>query len=171
MSLHRHSAEGIAGAGTSAASTGACMIGALGSCSCDGDLGDFFGRCGGLTMSFTHGSVVSSLCEPTRSAVGFGLRGCPAGDCFRVETSPASPQGAASGSRVRFRWTGWVPRLHPRVFVGVPAQWMEFGSKGRGRPAAGNARLAWATTLTGGADHVTFGEISGSCLGQTFNGR
>ncbi len=55
----------------------------------------------------------------------------------RVETSPASPQGAASGSRVRFRWTGWVPRLHPRVFVGVPAQWMEFGAKGRGGPAAG----------------------------------
>jgi hypothetical protein len=25
---------------------------------------------------------VSSLCEPTRSAVGFGLRGCPAGRLF-----------------------------------------------------------------------------------------
>jgi hypothetical protein len=26
------------------------MIGALESRTCDGDLGDFFGRCGGLTM-------------------------------------------------------------------------------------------------------------------------
>ena len=56
------------------------------------------------------------------------------------------------------------------VFVGVPAQWMEFGAKRRGRPAAGKGSAGWVTTVTGDADHVTFGEISVSCLGQTFTG-
>ena len=164
------------------------MIGALESCPWGGDLGDFFGRCGGLTMfgrcggptmfgrssgltmSFTHGSVVSSLDEPTRSAVGFGLERLPGRRLLPGGTSPASPQGAASGSGVRFRWTSWVSPPPSTVFVGVPAQWMEFGSKGRGRRAAGNARLAWDTTLTCDADHVTCCEISVFRSGQTFKG-
>jgi hypothetical protein len=83
------------------------MIGALGSCSCDGGVGGFarctrltmfgrctrltmfgrcarltmFGRCGGLTMRFTHSSVVSSLYAAKRSAVG--LAGKVARRAFR----------------------------------------------------------------------------------------
>jgi hypothetical protein len=90
-------------------------------------------------------------------------------DCFRVETSSASPQGAASGSKVRFRWTGWVPRLHPRCFVGVPAQRMELGAKGRGKAHRWETRLAWDTTVTCDADHVTCFEINVSCSGKLWN--
>jgi hypothetical protein len=145
------------------------MIGALESCPCRGDLGDFFGRCGGSTMfgrcggptmSFTHGSVVSSLDEPTRSAVGFGLERLPGRRLLPGGTSPAfTPRG-----RTRLQGPISVDQLGPpppsTVFVGVPAQWMEFGSKGRGRPAAGNARLAWDTTLTCDVDHVICRKIS-----------
>ena len=142
------------------------MIGALGSCSCDGDLGDFFGRCGGLTMSFTHGSVVSSLYAPTRSAVGFGLERLPGRRLF--------PGGNVAGftprGRKRLQGPISVDQLGPpppsTVFVGVPAQWMELGAKGGGRPAAGKARLAWVTTVTGDANHVTFCEISVSAGGK-----
>ena len=146
------------------------MIGALGSCPCEGDLGDFFGRCGGLTMRSTHGSVVSSLYAPTRSAVGFGLerlpgrRLCPGGN-----VAGFTPRG-----RKRLQGPISVDRLGPpppsTVFVGVPAQRMELGAKGRGGPPLGKARLAWVTTVTCDADHVTFCEISVSCLGQTLKG-
>jgi len=113
---------------------------------------------------------VSSLCEPTRSAVGFGLRGCPAGRLF--------PGGNVAGftprGRKRLQGPISVDRLGPpppsTVFVGVPAQWMKFGSKGREGPPLGKARLAWVTTVTCGADHVTFCEISVSGRGQTFKG-
>ena len=90
----------------------------------------------GLRCRLLIARVLSVRAHEVSCRVRAGEVARPA-DCFRVETSPASPQGAARGSRVRFRWTGWVPRLHPRVFVGVPAQWMEFGAKGRRRPAAG----------------------------------
>ena len=90
----------------------------------------------GLRWRLLIARVLSVRAHEVSCRVRAGEVARPA-DCFRVETSPASPQGAARGSRVRFRWTGWVPRLHPRVFVGVPAQWMEFGAKGRRRPAAG----------------------------------
>ena len=74
---------------------------------------------------------------------------------FRVETSSASPQGAARGSRVRFRWTSWVPRLHPRCLsVSPPNGWSSARRGGEG-PPLGKARLAWVTTVTGEADHVT----------------
>ena len=112
------------------------MIGALGSCPCEGDLGDFFGRCGGLTMRSTHGSV-SSLYAPTRSAVGFGLERLPGrrlcSGWKRRRLHPKGPQAAPGPIS--------VDRLGPpppsTVFVGVPAQRMELGAKGRGRPAAG----------------------------------
>ena len=73
---------------------------------------------------------MSSLCEPTRSAVGFGLRGCPAGRLF--------PGGNVAGftprGRKRLQGPISVDQLGPpppsTVFVGVPAQWMKFGSKG-----------------------------------------
>ena len=114
-------------------------------------------------MRFTHGSVVSSLYAPTRSAVGFGLERLPGRRLF--------PGGNVAGftprGRKRLQGPISVDRLGPpppsTVFVGVPAQWMKFGAKGRGRPAAGKARLAWVTTVTGDADHVTFCEISVSC--------
>jgi len=88
----------------------------------------------------------------------------------RVDTSSASPQGAASGSRVRFRWTGWVPRLHPRCLLVFPPNGWSSARKGGEGPPLGKARLAWVTTVTGDADHVTFCEISVSRLGQTFQG-
>src|SRR6478736_6356477 len=85
------------------------------------------------------GGVLSVRAHEVSCRVRAGEVARPA-DCFRVETSPASPQGAASGSRVRS-----VDRLGPpppsTVFVGVPAQWMKFGSKGREGPPLG--RLGW----------------------------
>jgi hypothetical protein len=82
------------------------MIGAgLGSCPCEGDLGNYFGRCGGLTMSFTHSSV-SSLHAPTRSAVGFGLERLPGRRLF------------PGGNVVGFTPTG--PQAAPRSYVGGP---------------------------------------------------
>ena len=105
------------------------MIGALGSCPCEGDLGDFFGRCGGLTMRSTHGSVVSSLYAPTRSAVGFGLERLPGRRLF----PGGNVVGFTPRGRKRLQGPISVDQLGPpppsTVFVGVPAQWMEFGSK------------------------------------------
>ena len=113
------------------------MIGVLGSCPCDGDLGDFFGRCGGLTMRSTHSSVVSSLYAPTRSAVGFGLERLPGRRLF----PGGNVVGFTPRGRKRLQGPISVDRLGPpppsTVFVGVPAQRMELGAKGRGRPAAG----------------------------------
>ena len=114
--------------------------------------------------------MVSSLYAPTRSAVGFGLERLPGRRLF--------PGGNVAGftprGRKRLQGPISVDQLGPpppsTVFVGVPAQRMELGAKGGGRPAAGKARLAWVTTVTGDADHVTFCEISVSCLGQTFKG-
>ena len=40
---HRPSTWGTTGVGTGGASTGAALIGAVGFCPCEGDLGDFFG--------------------------------------------------------------------------------------------------------------------------------
>ena len=79
----------------------------------------------------------SSLYAPTRSAVGFGLERLPGRRLF--------PGGNVAGftprGRKRLQGPISVDRLGPpppsTVFVGVPAQWMEFGAKGRGRPAAG----------------------------------
>src|SRR6476659_4380051 len=122
-------------------------------------------------MSFTHGSVVSSLYAPTRSAVGFGLERLPGRPIVsgwkRRRLHPKGPHAAPGSDSV----DQLGPPPPSTVFVGVPARWMEFGSKGRGRLAAGNARLAWVTTVTCDADHVTFCEISVSCAGQTFKGR
>src|ERR1700750_1340762 len=112
------------------------MIGAFGSWPCEGDLGNYFGRCGGLTMSFTHSSV-SSLYAPTRSAVGFGLERLPGRRLVPGGTSSASPHRG----RKRLQGPMSVDQLGPpppsTVFVGVPAQRMELGANGRGRPAAG----------------------------------
>ena len=109
----------------------------------------------------------SSLYAPTRSAVGFGLERLPGRRLFRggnvVGFTPGAQAAPGSDS---------VDRLGPpppsTVFVGVPAQRMELGAKGRGGPPLGKARLAWVRTVTCDADHVTFCEISVSCLGQTF---
>ena len=106
------------------------------------------------------------LCTRPRGQLsGSGWRGCPAGRLFpggNVAASPKGPQ-AAPGSDS-------VDRLGPpppsTVFVGVPAQWMEFGAKGRGRPAAVKGSAGWVTTVTGDADHVTFSGISVPAWGK-----
>jgi hypothetical protein len=51
LNLYRQSDERITGSCFGAASTHAGMIGALESRICGSDLGDFFGRCFGLTMT------------------------------------------------------------------------------------------------------------------------
>jgi hypothetical protein len=164
------------------------MIGALGSCPCEGDLGDFFGRCGGLTMfgrcggptmfgrrggltmRSTHGSTVSSLYAPTRSAVGFGLERLPSRTIVsgwkRRRLHPKGPQ-AAPGSD--FGGPVGSPASIHGCFVGVPAQRMELGAKGREGPPLGNIRLAWDTTVTCDADHVTCCEINVYSSGKLWN--
>ena len=111
-------------------------------------------------MSFTHGSVVSSLYAPTRSAVGFGLERLPGRRLF----PGGNVVGFTPRGRKGLQGPISVDRLGPpppsTVFVGVPAQRMEFGSKRRGRPAAGKGSAGWVTTVTGDADHVTFSGIS-----------
>ena len=103
----------------------------------------------------------SSLYAPTRSAVGFGLERLPGRRLF--------PGGNVVGFTPRGRKRLPGPFGGPvgspassTVVVGVPAQRMELGAKGRGGPPLGKARLAWATTVTCDADHVTF------CRNQRF---
>src|SRR3954454_18848015 len=105
-------------------------------------------------MRSTHGGVLSVRAHEVSCRVRAGEVARPA-IVFRVETSPASPQGAASGSRVRFRWTSWVPRLHPRCLLVSPPNGWSSARKGGEGPPLEKARLAWVTTVTCDADHVT----------------
>src|SRR4051812_46281071 len=83
--------------------------------------------------STAHGCVRSSLMRPRGQLSGSGWRGCPVWP-FR-ETVSASPQGAASGSWSFFRWTGWVPRLHPHFFgESLPNGWSSALSGRKGQP-------------------------------------
>jgi hypothetical protein len=150
------------------------MIGALESCPCDGDLGDFFGRCGGptmfgrcsaLTIRFTHSSAVSSPYASTRQVVAFGLERLLSRRLFPGGRSSASPRGQpAPGSD--FGGSNWIPRLHPRCRR-VPAYRMELAVKGREGPPLGSMWLAWHTTVMCDADHVICCEINNSRSGQT----
>ena len=122
----------------------------------------------GLRCRLLIARVLSVRAHEVSCRVRAGEVARPA-DCFRLETSPASPQGAASGSRVRFGG----PVGSPASIHGVrrcPRPMDEVRLEREGRPAAGKARLAWVTTVTCGADHVTFCEISVSGRGQTFKG-
>ena len=96
------------------------------------------------------------LCTRPRGQLsGSGWRGCPAGDCV--------PGGNVAGFTPRgrkrlqgpIRWTGWVPRLHPRCLLVSPPHGWSSARKGRGGPPLGSARLAWGTTVACEADHVT----------------
>src|SRR6478672_1506165 len=107
-------------------------------------------------MSFTHGSVVSSLYAPTRSAVGFGLERLPGRPIVsgwkRRRLHPEGPQ-AAPGSDVGGP-VGSPASIHgvrrcPRPMDGVRRE-------REGRPAAGKGSAGWVRTVTGDADHVTF---------------
>ena len=117
-------------------------------------------------MSFTHGSVVflSVRAHEVSCRVRAGEVARPAivSGWKRRRLHPKGPR-AAPGSDS-------VDRLGPpppsTVFVGVPAQWMEFGAKGRGGPPLGKARLAWVTTVTCDADHVTLSGISVPAWGK-----
>ena len=117
-------------------------------------------RCGLLMARW------SSLYAPTRSAVGFGLERLPGRRLF----PGGNVVGFTPRGRKRLQGPISVDRLGPpppsTVFVGVPAQRMELGAKGRGGPPLGKARLAWVTTVTCDADHVTFCEISVSAWGK-----
>ena len=86
--------------------------------------------------------------------------------CFRVETSSASPKGAATSSSVPISVDRLGPPPPSTVFVGVPAQRMELGAKGMEGPPLGNMRLAWDTTLTCDADHVIFAKSAVSAEGK-----
>src|SRR6476619_1091994 len=122
-------------------------------------------------MSFTHGSVVSSLYAPTRSAVGFGLERLPGRPIVsgwkRRQLHPKGPH-AAPGSDFGGP-VGSPASIHGCSSVSPPNGWSSARKGGEG-PPLGKARLAWGTTVTCGADHVTFCEISVSCVGQTFKG-
>ena len=111
-------------------------------------------RCRGLIAHW------SSLYAPTRSAVGFGPERCPVDDCFRG----GNVVGFTPRGRKRLQGPISVDRLGPpppsTVVVGVPAQRMELGAKGRRGPPLGKARLASVTTLMCDADHGIFCEIS-----------
>ena len=88
-------------------------------------------------MRFTHGSVVSSLYAPTRSAVGFGLERLPGRRLF--------PGGNVAGftprGRKRLQGPISVDRLGPpppsTVFVGVPRPMDGVRRERAGRAAAG----------------------------------
>jgi hypothetical protein len=75
------------------------------------------------------------------------------------QAAPGSDFGGPVGSPASIHGVRRCPRPMDEVRV-----------ERKGRPAAGKARLAWVTTVTGDANHVTFCEISVSCLGQTFKG-
>ena len=119
-------------------------------------------RCG-LLMA------VSSLYAPTRSAVGFGLERLPGRRLF--------PGGNVAGftprGRKRLQGPISVDQLGPpppsTVFVGVPAHWMKFGSKGREGPPLGYIWRTWDTTLMCDADHVICCEINVSRVRQTLD--
>src|SRR6476659_367353 len=89
------------------------------------------------------GGVLSVRAHEVSCRVRAGEVARPA-DCFRVETSPASPQGAASGSGVRFRWTSWVPRLHPRCSSVSPPNGWSSARKGEDGPPL--ETLGWLGT-------------------------
>jgi hypothetical protein len=108
------------------------MIGALGSCPCEGDLGDFFGRCGGLTMfgrcsgltmRSTHGSAVSSLYAPTRQVVAFGLERLLSRRLSGWNVVGVAPRGRNHLQRPISGGPNGVPRLHPRCRRVPPNGW------------------------------------------------
>src|SRR6476659_11028865 len=118
-------------------------------------------------MSCTHGSVVSSLYAPTRSAVGFGLErlpGRPIVSGWKRRQLPPKGPNAAPGSDFG------GPVGSPASIHGVrrcPRPMDEVRLERKGRPAAGKARLAWVTTVTSDADHVICCEINDSRSRQT----
>ena len=113
-------------------------------------------RCGLLMARW------SSLYAPTRSAVGFGLERLPGRRLFPGGNVVGFTPRAASGSRVRFGGPVGSPASHPRwLLVSPPNGWSSARKGGEG-PPLGKARLAWATTVTCDADHVTF------CRNQRF---
>ena len=83
---------------------GRCRLGAHGQAAAsddragEGDFRDVDTRLGGLAMPSTHAPDLSSLYAPARSAVGFGQERPPGRFRTRVDATPASPQGTASGS-------------------------------------------------------------------------